>query len=292
LLKTIVNFIKPVVERFPRLAIIYRSIRDSWDSGCEPRDTPMGFKLVGNPMMEKGCFEPLESEWVRRIVKDVEVFINIGANIGYYCCLTLAERGDDFSVVAFEPIASNIDYLKKNISANSFDENVELFPMALSDKPGLMKMYGGGVCASLVEGWEGINSLHYTHVPVNTLDNVLGGRFERKQCFILVDIEGAEYSMLKGASCFITRDPKPVWLVEVCVNEHQPDGVKTNPDLLAVLETYWTAGYEAWTVNYNPRRVGREEICDIAASGIDTLGTHNFVFADKQWCDKFFAEYV
>jgi hypothetical protein len=37
---------------------------------------------------------------------------------------------------------------------------------------------------------------------------------------------------------------------------------------------------EAWTADRQPRLVKREELVRIAASNIDTLGTHNFLFGE------------
>jgi FkbM family methyltransferase len=287
-----VKMVKPFVERFPRLAIICRTVRDSWDTVCEPRMTPMGFKLIGNSVMEAGDFEKLETEWVRRIIKDMDVFINVGANVGYYCCLALAECNSSLPIIAFEPVATNFDYLKRNVIANGGDSNVELFPLALGDQVGVVKIYGGGVCASTVEGWEGINKAHYSYVPVNTLDNVIGNRFDAEKCFFLVDVEGAEFSVLKGALSVLLRNPKPVWMIEICVKEHQPAGVELNPDLLAIFDLFWNTGYEVWTVGEAPHRVSRPEIELIVERGIDTLGTHNFIFASEQWCQQFFSKGV
>ena len=68
-------------------------MRYSWHFNTAPHETSMGFKFIGNSLMESGQFEQLESEWVRRIIKDADVFVNVGANVGYYCCIALQERG-------------------------------------------------------------------------------------------------------------------------------------------------------------------------------------------------------
>jgi hypothetical protein len=58
-----------------------------------------------------------------------------------------------------------------------------------------------------------------TFVPksqtLHTLDTSLGQRFDKKRCLIIVDVEGAEYSVLQGASHFLVMTPKPVWIVEL-----------------------------------------------------------------------------
>ena len=153
--------------------------------------------------------------------------------------------------------------------------------MVLSNKVGVIDIYGGGTGASLVKGWAGTPEQYVTLVPSTSLDNVLGARFQSKRCFILVDIEGAEQLMLEGASSIIDMVPKPIWLMEILISEHQPKGVTINPNLLSTFNVFWNNGYEAWTADKQCRIIHPDEIEQIVRSGIDTLQTHNFVFIEK-----------
>ncbi|MCC6509564.1 MAG: FkbM family methyltransferase [Pirellulaceae bacterium] len=240
-----------------------------------PRTTPLGFRLMGSQAMEDGTFEPEETAIFQRCIADCDVLINVGANVGYYCCLAL-QAGKH--VVAYEPMPGNQRLLYKNIWANDWQDRIEIFPVALSDQPGVLKIYGGGTGASLISGWAGAQD--YSLVPASTLDLTLHDRFGRQRLFLLVDIEGAELSMLRGAQNLLARQPKPTWLVEIAVSEHQPAGVALNPNLLATFDLFWQAGYQAWTAQSKSRLVTRDEVEAIAASGHDTLGTHNFLFIE------------
>jgi FkbM family methyltransferase len=274
-----VRFVKPVVEQFPVVAMAYRNIRDSKAISGEMKNTPMGFKFLGNPSMEQGSFEPEETEMAKRLLRDADVFINIGANIGYYCCYAL-QRGKH--TVAFEPIEKNVRGLYKNVEANRWGHMIEIFPLALSNDVAIVEMFGGGTGASLVKGWAGTSLQNSTLVPANTADNVLGLRFQGKKCFVLVDIEGAEKKMLEGANFLLSAcQPKPVWMVEICAAEHQPKGTKINPDLLNTFELFWNNGYESWSANEQCRYISPEEVRSVAANGKDTFLTHNFIFIEK-----------
>ena len=44
---------------------------------------------MANLSMEKGTHEIEEREIIQNILERVDVFINVGAYIGYYCCLSL-----------------------------------------------------------------------------------------------------------------------------------------------------------------------------------------------------------
>jgi hypothetical protein len=96
-----------------------------------------------------------------------------------------------------------------------------------------------------------------------------------------VDIEGAERLMLAGASSFLVQQPKPVWMVEISVAEHQPQGTAINPHLLSTFQVFWDRGYEAWTADRRLRFVAPAEVERIARTGENSLGTHNFLFIEQ-----------
>ena len=246
------KLIKPLIEFFPKLASIYRYLREirHLQTIGVPTLTPMGFKFIGSTYMQQGKYEIEEFEIVKKILKEIDIFINVGANMGYYCCIAL-QFGK--KVVAFEPIELNLKYLYKNLLSNNWGEEVEIFPIALSDKPGLNYIYGGSTGASLIKGWAGISEKYVNIVPTSTLDLVLRSKYIGETIFILVDIEGSEKSMLDGAEYFITRHPKPIWMIEIIVSEHQPNDKSVNPNLLTTFKKFWDNDYIAMTACKNSR---------------------------------------
>jgi FkbM family methyltransferase len=256
-------------------------VRDTWQLYDDPVETPLGFKMVGNSLMQTGEYEPQETQIAIEILPHVDVFINIGANIGYYCCVALHYGKQHCHIVAFEPIYHNLFYLLQNIKINHWESRVEIYPVALSNKPGVIEIFGGGPQASLIEGWGRRPDQYVTLVPASTLDSVIGSRFQGKQCFVIVDIEGAEQMMLEGAQSFVNQHPKPVWMIEVSISEHQPEGVIVNPKLLSTFHFFWNRGYESWTADRQCRPVYPDEIERVATGGTDTFSTHNFLFVER-----------
>jgi FkbM family methyltransferase len=282
--KQLTQFAKPMVEKFPQAAIAVRFLRDNFKLLSKAKKTPMGFKLIGNQAMEQGLFEPEETQIIKKILKHTEIFINVGANIGYYCCLALQNNK---RTIAFEPIGTNLRYLYKNIKANQWENGIEIFPLALSDKVGVTEIFGWGTGASLIEGWAGIPSHYKTFVPTNTIDNIIGHRFQDKSCFILVDVEGAERPLLEGATKIFSRKRKPIWMVEISISEHQPEGVSINPDFASTFQIFWDKGYEAWTAESDMRPVGPDDIQRITEQGTNIFDTHNFIFVEKGTLKEF-----
>ena len=269
------KLLRNFIDRFPKIASTYRYIRDSRHIHEEAKLTPMGFRFSGNMQMQDGRFEPEETLVVERILNDADIVINVGANIGYYCCIALKRKK---YVLAFEPIILNLRYLLQNIKNNAFEANIEVFPIALGNEAGVAKIYGGGTGASIVEGWAGTANNQFNLVPINTLNNIVGRRFTGQRCFILVDIEGYELPMLRGSSILLHMDPKPVWMIEISITEHQPVGVQINPALIETFKVFWDAGYEAMTASNPPKLVTPQEIQSIVDTRVDTLNTHNFIF--------------
>jgi FkbM family methyltransferase len=268
------NVIKSIVDRVPLVGMAYRNWRDSRSLGRVPVLTPLGFRIIGHPDMERGQYEMTEVEIVRKYLSSAEVFINVGANIGYYCCIA---RKAGKQVIAFEPIDLNLQYLYLNLKANGWDD-VEVVPVAVSNRVGLTDIHGWGTGASLIHGWAGTPEGFSRTVPVSTLDTILGNRLVGKRCVFLVDVEGVERQVIEGAMNQLTLLPKPIWIVEISVTEHQPNGIAINPNLLATFELFWKNGYQASTVEEQPLIVSREEILAIIESRKSSFNTHNFLF--------------
>lgn len=277
LIKWIIALVKPLIDRFPRVASIYRGVRDQLDFNDEPKVTPWGFKLAGNATMAKGAFEPLETELVRSILKDVDVLVNVGANIGYYCCHALSMGK---SVIAFEPIQRNLRYLCKNIKLND-GTDAEIYPIALSNNTGVLEIYGGDTGASVVKGWADTPESYMSLVPSSTMDVVLGDRLRGKKSLILVDIEGAEKWMLEGATMMLNNDPKPIWLIEIMTKDHQPSGVKINPNFTATFQMFFENGYQAFKVDRDITSITMKDV-DLVSRGNMEFNTHNFIFREPK----------
>lgn len=266
--------IKAVVERTP-LAGVYRAARDEWRFAKQKSvQTPLGYRFAGPTHMQSGTFEADERAAIQQYLASADVFVDVGANVGYFTCLA---RSMDKHVVAIEPLASNLRYLYANLLANGWKEGVEVYPVGLADKPGLAAFYGAGTGASLVPGWAGAAASFQRTIPLSTLDILLGDRFRGRQVVIKMDVEGAEYAALLGASQMLKALPRPVWLVEITYSEHRQG--TCNSHFLSTFELFWTLGYKAWAVGRQSKEVSRAEIEEYASAGIrPDWVTGNYLF--------------
>ncbi len=144
------KIIKPIFNKFPALIAFFRNSRDLLDQNSSPKATPWGFTLAGNDAMSSGTFEPQETVIFNKMLEEVDVFVNVGANIGYYCCHALKQNK---TVIAVEPISRNVHYLLKNLKNNGWEKKAEVFPVALGAETNILQIYGGNTGASLIPGW-------------------------------------------------------------------------------------------------------------------------------------------
>jgi len=240
-----------------------------------PKTTPWNFKFIGPCGMVDGTFEQSETMVVRSCITYTDIFINVGANVGFYCAHALdLER----PCIALEPHPDNVSVLLRNLKINQWQ--AEVHPVACASKPDVLELYGGGTAASLLPGWMGLPTANSILVPVLKLDDVVGSRFANQRIFCLVDVEGAELGVLDGARQFLNRNIKPLWMMEICIDEHFATANGRNPAMLETFDRFFSSGYRAFSAEEGLREVHRAEVALIAAGGRNTLQGHNFIFSE------------
>lgn len=284
--------IKKFLEKYPILKKIYETLmwrKYIFSDFCNTyifksknkAFSPLGFTLVSrnysaNRMMLQGAFETNEVNIIKEHLKTADVFVDVGANIGYYACLA---RFLSKYVVAFEPQHQNLECLYENLNNNSWADT-EVFPIGLSNSPGLLTLYGAsGPSASLIKGWAGYSKMFKKVIPVNTLDNILYNRFEGKKLFIKIDVEGAEYDVLRGAERILTMSPHPTWFIEVCLSEYHPGGL--NPNYVATFDLFWQHNYEVHLANKEGKLITPTNIRDWVIGNKTNMTEFNYLFIPK-----------
>jgi FkbM family methyltransferase len=227
--------------------------------------------LAADTGMQDGSFEADEVGLVTRLLNDADVVVDIGANVGFYTCMA---RQAGKHVLAIEPVRSNLDLLYRNLALNGW-QDVEVWPLGLSNTPGIGTIYGARTGASLLPGWAHNSELFRTSISLTTLDELLRNRFVGQYLLVKIDVEGAEYDVLRGSFETLDRKLKPTWLVEITLDLNRES---LNPNFADTFNLFTTRGYRAYATTPVQREIGSTDIADWISRGRVDSGCYNWLF--------------
>lgn len=242
------------------------------------RMTAHGFLFQGSRAMLSGEFEPQETALIQKLLGNVDRFVNVGANVGYYCCFA-QQRG--LPTVAIEPIPSNVAGLSKNMRANGWGERITVLPVAVGETSGFVDVYGEGTGASAVPGWANNPLSHKQTVPLVRLDDVIPLPRSGDRTLVLMDVEGFELFALRGATKLLSGPDKPVWVIEIATDVHQPKGITFNPHFTDVFRLMESLGYAAFEFEPSFRPLPIAEVERIVSEPTTYTFHGNYLFLDR-----------
>lgn len=144
-------------------------------------------------------FEYDHQEWLIK-EDDKKIFIDIGANIGFYSILSVKKYGYQ-AAYAFEPNPETYVRLEKNMALNNLTGNIKLSKYGLSDttESGLLGVKSVHTGASTFVHTEG-KDITAVAVKTTTFDAFVEEHAINPHdiSFIKIDVEGFEYRVLKG----------------------------------------------------------------------------------------------
>lgn len=228
------------LKNFP-LTNIYRKIRDDFyykKMLKQKNQSKYEFVYYGDSNFENER-DNNDSRILQHLFKQNDIFIDIGANIGYY---SLFAKKNKLEVISIEPDHRNSNILRQSTIENEFD--IELYETALSNFVGATKIYGGRQGSSILWGWGDIKNNYQNLCSVNTLDNILSNRFCNKRIILKIDAEGVEFSIIKGAINFLKSDNTIILYVEHGFNENFIDDI--NPNFKQLFIFLFELGYKAF----------------------------------------------
>jgi FkbM family methyltransferase len=159
--------------------------------------------------------------------KQGDVVVDIGAHIGLYTIISSKRVGTNGKVVAIEADPSNFEMLNRNIKLNQLT-NVTPLNYAVYSKETKIKLYlpsgesGFTKYNTIVSNWANTED-KFVEVNANTLDYLLQINQIREEevNWIKIDVEGAEFEVLKGATNVLSKSKDIALLMEL----HGPPNV-------------------------------------------------------------------
>lgn len=167
---------------------------------CEPGDEAF------SPHAATGFWESWITTWVSQQFDKHDLFIDVGANVGYYTLLA-AKHG--IKTLSYEPNPTVCAYLRHSVVLNNEQARVKVFDVALSNTQGQTKLvipdrHSGG--AFITEAADGVT------VQTERLDEQPIGGY--KNVLVKIDAEGAEPKIWAGMAGLINSKAKVTTFLE------------------------------------------------------------------------------
>ena len=144
-----------------------------------------------------GLLEFEDMAFVLHVLRQGDLFGDIGANIGVYT--VLASKNAGAGVIAIEPIPSTIEKLKGNIQLNQISESVTLLAYVVGsgkEPPSVWFTQNLDTINHVAGVDELIDKKLMVEIPVKTIDYLFSGK---EPVILKIDIEGFEWPALNGA---------------------------------------------------------------------------------------------
>jgi FkbM family methyltransferase len=145
--------------------------------------------LISDAIAFTGMWELSLTRRIAGLARRGGTFVDVGANLGYYSLLWAAMNREN-KVIAFEASPRNIDILRRNISRNGFESQIEVVPFAAGKVAGILPFMLG---PSEQTGWGGFaaaDAVGVVEVRVVRVDEIVSA--DDPIAVLKVDIEGAD----------------------------------------------------------------------------------------------------
>lgn len=143
------------------------------------------------------------------LLRDGDLFVDIGANVGVYS--VLAAKAVGARAVAIEPVPETFEKLCSNLRINRLDGRTYAYNIGLGKSDDTLRFTVDKDTTNHVitdTAWTGPSIL----VPVRTLDEVLDGQ---SPALIKIDVEGWESEVLEGAEATLRQPSLLALIVEM-----------------------------------------------------------------------------
>jgi FkbM family methyltransferase len=205
-----------------------RMFVDLWDSA------------VSTHLFVSKTWEPEETRLVSSLLREGDVFVDVGANVGYFTLVASDAVGKSGKVFAFEPEPKNFSLLRKNVQVNKC-ANARCEQKAVTGTDYPVELY---LSSFNYEDYNRGRQRARTQVEGVTLDSYFapGTRVD----FIKMDVQGAEYFALQGMKRVLRDNPDIVLMMEFWPHGLQEAGVEPSR-LLEEIEELGLVPYKAGT---------------------------------------------
>ena len=227
------------------------------------------FNSVSAIIVSHGSFEEVELDVVSANLSDNSVFFDIGANVGFYS-LSIAHEIKGVEIHAFEPLPDTVLDFKDNMSRNELDHKIILNQIAVGNTDELVYITSDYHSSNYIT--DSKSTQNKIEVECTKVDSYVRDNSIQRIDFIKIDVEGKEFSVLRGGEESLKRF-RPIVLVEILevpsnFFDRKTEGFRETINFMLNL------GYKYYVIDDNNNLVYMDRIKE----AIFSRSYHNYLF--------------
>jgi FkbM family methyltransferase len=171
--------------------------------------------LIQQTILLEGMWDPALTGFIESTLKPGNVFIDVGAHVGYFTLLAGRRVGPSGAVLSIEPNPVAFNQLRQNVERSDL-LNVLMAHTACGDSHDPVHLYLHSESNSSMASLSAANATSGVAVDVacTTLDDLCRDRGLTGIHLVKIDVEGAELSVLRGMRR-ILPEIRPVIVLEL-----------------------------------------------------------------------------
>ena len=175
-----------------------------------------GSELISRIIREWGWFSQNDLRVYDTFLTEGDLFVDVGANIGWYSVYASFLVGPKGSVIAIEPDPLHAQLLRKNGELSHLAQ-LEVVESAVGSRDAEVALYRcadnfGDHCL-LARDDAFFPGREKVMVPMTTVDRIVSRR-SRSPRLIKIDIQGAEGDLFAGMRAILNAPNKPIFIIE------------------------------------------------------------------------------
>lgn len=199
-------------------SLLYDSVADHlwWLEATVTGSTVFGGELevdardiIGKHIYYFGIWEPNLTHWIERRLRPGDLFIDVGANVGYYSLLASKLVGDSGKVVAVEALPQIFSRLEHNLRQNGA-KNVRAVNAAAWDKPEKVRIFTreealSGATTLMFEWANRWQLKQQLEIDARPLSVILTPAEIKAARLMKIDVEGAEWHIISEMTSWLAH---------------------------------------------------------------------------------------
>lgn len=235
-----------LLRRAGLVSVVDRAARDFTFEGLRFRFDADNRDLA-ETVLATGTYETETLDVIREL-RPGQVFVDLGANLGFFSVLAARAVGDGGRVHAFEPTPGTAALLRRNVDDNGLAARVAVVAQAVADRVGTVRFatFDGAAQGNQIAVDDTGRSIE---VPLTSLDAYFEPMGWPRVDLIKMDIEGAELPALRGMRGVIERSPGVRLIFEFHLEQLRRAGIAG----AALIDGVRALGFDRFAVLFRER---------------------------------------